>query len=240
MGRSTKDEKKREQERRIFEMFASHITLPAGEIVYDDRPDVLIDGPRKIGVEITDLYLADGDDPTSEQVQRRCREAVLERAQRLYLSTGGRPIEFHFAFAIERPIQSVEPLAVAIAQLASRLQHEHSGQIPDYLFDHIPELDWVYWNGKEYPDARWKITQSYSTPLLALPRVAKAIAEKTKSAAKYRPCDCYWLLIVVDFWNPAQDQDTSWPEGASVHSGAFERIWIYRTHWEPIQVPAYR
>jgi hypothetical protein len=76
--------------------------------------------------------------------------------------------------------------------------------------------------------------------LLALPRIEKAIAEKTERAKKYRACDAYWLLIVVNFWDPASDQDISWPEGAKVHAGAFERILLYRTHFAPIEVPTWR
>ncbi|MGF6238278.1 hypothetical protein P3T42_000003 [Paraburkholderia sp. GAS38] len=240
MGRSTKNQKKQEQEKAVFEMFARDFELPEGRVVYGDKPDVIIDGPRKIGIEITDLYLADGDNPDSEQVQRRHRDAVLQRAQSLHREAGGRSIELHFAFDFKKPIRKVEPLAKAIAELGRRIEQGPSGGIPDCTFDHIPELTWAYWNGREYPDARWRVTQSYGTPLLALPRIEKAVAEKTELAKKYRACDTYWLLIVIDFWNPASDQDISWPEGATVDAGAFERIFLYRTHFASIEVPTWR
>ncbi|MGN4069146.1 hypothetical protein ACS0Y7_31525 [Burkholderia gladioli] len=83
MGRSKKNQTKQERERAVFEMFASSFELPAGAISYGDKPDVIIDGARKIGIEITHLYHVDGDDPDSEQVQRRNRKAVVEQAQRL-------------------------------------------------------------------------------------------------------------------------------------------------------------
>lgn len=239
MGRSTKNKRKQEQERAVFEMFARGFELPAGVIVYGDKPDVIIDGPRRIGVEITDLYLADGDDPDSEQVQRRHRDAVIQRAQILHREAGGRSIELHFAFDFEKPIRKIEPLAEAIAELAHRIEQGPSGSITDCTFEHIPELTWMYWNGREYPDSKWRITQSYATPMLALPRIEKAIAEKTELAKKYLACDAYWLLFVINFWNPASDQDIAWPENAIVHAGAFERILLYRTHFAPIEVPTW-
>ena len=240
MGRSTKNQKKQEQERAVFEMFARDFELPAGAIVYGDKPDVVIDGTRKIGIEITDLYLSDGDDPDSEQVQRRHRDAVLQRAQTLHREAGGRAIELHFAFDFEKPIRKIGPLAKAIADLGLRVENELSGSIPDYTFEHIPELSWAYWNGREYPDARWRVTQSYATPLLSLPRIEKAIADKTELVKKYRVFEAYWLLMVVNFWNPASDQDVSWPEGETVHAGAFERIFLHRTHFAPFEVPTRR
>ncbi|MGN3966820.1 hypothetical protein ACS0ZG_32490 [Burkholderia gladioli] len=86
MGRSKKNQTKQERERAVFEMFASSFELPAGAISYGDKPDVIIDGARKIGIEITHLYHVDGDDPDSEQVQRRNRKAVVEQAQRLQMN----------------------------------------------------------------------------------------------------------------------------------------------------------
>ncbi|KWC80577.1 hypothetical protein [Burkholderia cepacia] len=240
MGRSTKNDKKREQEKAVFDLFARDFKLPQGAILHGDMPDVVIDGPRKIGIEITDLYHKDGDDPGSEQVQQRYRVAVVQRAQALHDAAGGRAIELHFAFNFEKPIHKVEPLAKAIAALGYSLEQGPSGVVPDNAFEHIPELEWVYWNGREYADAKWRVTQSYAVPSLALPRVEKTIAEKTERVKKYLACNEYWLLMVVNFWNPASDQDISWPEGATVHAGAFERILLYRTHFAPIEVPTWR
>ncbi|KVG35092.1 hypothetical protein WK72_21585 [Burkholderia ubonensis] len=240
MGRSTKNQKKQEQERSVFETFARDFELPAGEILYGDKPDVIINGQRKIGIEITDLYLTDGNDPDSEQVQLRHRDAVVQQAQTLYREAGGRSTELHFAFDFNIPIRKIESLAKAIAELGLRIESGPSGNVPYDMFEHIPELTWAYWNGREYPDARWRVTQSYATPLLSLPRIENAIANKTVLAKEYRACDAYWLLMIVNFWNPASDQDISWPEGTTVHAGAFERILLYRTHFAPIEVPTWR
>ena len=146
----------------------------------------------------------------------------------------------NYRLHFDKPIGKIEPLAKAIAELGRSIEQGPSDAVPDYAFEHIPELEWVYWNGREYPDAKWRVTQSYAVPSLALPRIEKTIAEKTELAKKYRPCDAYWLLMVVNFWNPASDQDISWPDGVTVHAGAFERIFLYRTHFVPIEVLTWR
>ena len=60
----------RDIERHYFEQFRGAYSLPTGEVSYFDRPDVLVRGDLKVGIEVTNFYLRDGRDPTSEQRQR--------------------------------------------------------------------------------------------------------------------------------------------------------------------------
>ncbi|MDN7599781.1 hypothetical protein QZM68_08435 [Burkholderia gladioli] len=237
MGRSKKNQTKQERERAVFEMFASSFELPAGAISYGDKPDVIIDGARKIGIEITHLYHVDGDDPDSEQVQRRNRKAVVEQAQRLHHAAGGRPVELHFAFNCEVPIRKIKPLAEAIAALGCLIENTASGSVARDLFEHIPQLSWAYWNGREYSNAQWRVTQSYSVPLLSVARVEQAVAEKSEAVMDYTACDEHWLLMIVNFWDPGSDQDISWPAGQVIDPGAFARLLIYKTHFGVVEVP---
>ena len=49
--------------------------------------------------------------------------------------------------------------------------------------------------------------------------------------------DC-WLLLVVDFMDPAQDQDSRWPAGETLKKSPFERIFLYKPQFgEFVQVP---
>jgi hypothetical protein len=56
---------------------------PYGEITYGDKRDVMIVGDRTIGIEITHLYLEDGKNPASQQVQRRVRPEVVATAEQI-------------------------------------------------------------------------------------------------------------------------------------------------------------
>lgn len=69
-------------ERYYFEQFRSHYPLPAGEVEFTDKPDVVISGAHTVGIEMTNLYLSSGADPSSEQVQRARRLQVIDVPRR--------------------------------------------------------------------------------------------------------------------------------------------------------------
>jgi hypothetical protein len=64
-------------------------------------------------------------------------------------------------------------------------------------------------------------------------RLRAIVAEKESKAANYASCDAYWLLIVVDFTDPAQDQEIT-TTGLKLSSGFFEKIIIYKPGFEDI------
>jgi hypothetical protein len=68
-------------ERHYFELFRKIYRLPNGQVKYGDKPDVIIEGERRLGIEVTNFYLERGEIPQSEQNQMRIREDVLKKAQ---------------------------------------------------------------------------------------------------------------------------------------------------------------
>lgn len=58
--------------------------------------------------------------------------------------------------------------------------------------------------------------------------MAATIAEKHNKLPAYKQCDAFWLLLVVDFIDRAQDQDIRWPDPAIEFSSPFERIIVYK------------
>jgi hypothetical protein len=225
-------------ERCYFKLFASHYDMPAGAVVFTDKPDVIVRGERSIGIEIANLYVDSGADPASEQVQRVRRLQVLERAQALHHESGGRHIELSVDFDPKCPIRDIEPLARSLTAIATEVDHSPSGQVNPTLFAQVPELRFVYHNRKEYPDAKWRSVQCHSVPCLSLGRLRELISDKTKKLSAYQPCDAYWLLLVVDFMDSAQDQDLHWPPGEVLGSSPFERVLLYKPQFaEVLQVP---
>lgn len=225
-------------ERYYFEPFRSHYEVPDGDLVFTDKPDVIVHGTQTIGIEIANLYLTSGADPASEQVQRVRRLQILERAQALHLASGGRHIELSVDFNLEYPIQELEPVALALAAIATKVEDSPSGQVSRMLFEHVPELRFLYHNQKEYADAKWRPVQGYSVPALSLERLRVLVFEKTKKLRNYQPCDFYWLLLVVDFMDPAQDQDFQWSVGEVFEKSPFERILLYKPQFgQVVQVP---
>lgn len=80
-------------EKYYFEMFRTHYPLPSGTITYKDTPDVILDGVRKIGIEIKNFFLEDGSLSESEQTQNGLREKVVSSAQQTYLAENGRNLK---------------------------------------------------------------------------------------------------------------------------------------------------
>jgi hypothetical protein len=59
------------------------------------------------------------------------------------------------------------------------------------------------------------------------------VAEKESKAADYAPCDAYWLLIIVDWTDSAQDQEIITAR-AKLPSSIFEKIIVYKPGFEDI------
>lgn len=97
------------------------------------------------------------------------------------------------------------------------------------MFDHIPELSFVYLGPNKGNDARWRVTQVYETPILSKEKLIEKIQNKDSKCDGYEECDSYWLLVAVDFFDRAQDQ--TFPNGSleGIKSDKFEKIWVYKT-----------
>lgn len=199
---------------------------------------MLIHGPLKVGVEIANLYISHGSNPASEQVQRPRRKQVIEKAQALHQANGGKRIELTVDFQPQHPITKIDPLAQAIAALAMQVENKPSAQVSPVLFKHIPELRFVYCNSNEYPDALWRSSQCFAVPYLSVERLREVVSEKTHKLANYEKCDAYWLLLVVDFMDSAQDQELQWPVGEQPLGSPYERVLIYKPQFgQVLEVP---
>jgi len=217
-----------EVERYYFEQFRTHFPLPTGVVEYTDKPDVIIHGERRLGVEIANLYLVHGSEPSSEQKQRHFRETVLQQAQARYRRAGGKKMELTISFDPRRPIKNAKEVAAALAVAAASIEDLPSGQVSRTYFANVPEVSFVYHSSIEYPDPVWRVCQRYTVPPLSLPRLATTIAEKHNKLPSYKQCDAFWLLLVVDFIDHAQDQDIRWPDSAIEFYSPFERIIVYK------------
>ncbi len=229
----------REIEQYYFSQFREHFPLPAGTVNHKDKPDVRIHGDRLLGIEIANLYLTHGADPNSEQVQSKRRDAATRDAQRQHLSAGGRNIELTVSFDPVHPITDVKAVAGALATVARAIQHFPAGPIPRPDFNNIPQVHFIYHNPTEYLDARWRVAQVFTVPNLSADRVTELVVAKEKLLPNYEYCDTYWLLLVVDFIDPAQDQEISWPLDRPSLKTLFERVIVYKpqfARWTEVPV----
>jgi hypothetical protein len=221
--------KNKEIEEFYFKMFRRDYKLPDGGIECGDKPDVILRGSRTVGIEITNFFLEDGSRPGSEQVQRGAREAVVAKAQQLFESRCKGRFELTFAFDRAVPILDQDGLAEKLASMGVQIQVLETGVLPRDVFQHIPELSFAYLNATEYEDARWRISQHYEGVSMSEDQLRLIVKAKEKKLKEYRPCDAYWLLVVVDFIDRAQDQEIPVGDLKNTTSQVFEKIIVYKT-----------
>ena len=216
-------------ERYYFEMFRKDYQLPPGTITYKDAPDVILEGVKKIGIEITNFFLEDGSRSESEQAQKKLREKVVSSAQRTYRAENGRNFEIAFGFDKANPIRNQKTLIAKMVQLAKSIEGNQTGQVQKEVFKAVPELSFVYLNTKEYGDARWRVVQVYNVPVMSRDRLVEIVKTKERRADQYEKCDAYWLLVVVDFMNSAQDQEIRVDGFDKIQTDVFEKVIVYKT-----------
>jgi hypothetical protein len=154
------------------------------------------------------------------------RNGVVEEAQRLYQSNGGRPVELTFGFdRISQ--QRRKALPRELAAFARRIEYKVSQTIILEL-DDAPEEVKFAWNAGQYQNPTWQAQQVYRVGLMDKDRLELIIREKETKVRAYEPCDAYWLLIFVNFFNPAQEQEVR-IDDPEVRSAAFEKIIVFKS-----------
>ncbi len=216
-------------ERYYFERFHKDYPLPSGTIIYGDSPDIIVEGERRIGIEITNFFREKGSLPESEQVQSKLREKVVSEAQRIYQTENGKKIEISFGFDEANPIRDQRKLVRKLVVLAKQIEKWETGKIRKDLFKAVPELSFVYLNAEEYKDAVWGVVQVHDVPIMSRDRLVDIVRDKEVCARKYKKCDAYWLLVIVDSINPAQDQEIQINGFEKIQTEVFEKVIIYKT-----------
>src|SRR5258707_15733927 len=109
-------------------MFRRDFQLPSGVGCYGDKPDVVICGARKIGIEITNFFLEPGHSASSEQRQRPRRTEAITAAQKFFQKQTGKNIEFTFGFDKARPIKNPTALAKTHRGSSKKTLHATHGR----------------------------------------------------------------------------------------------------------------
>lgn len=223
-------------EQHYFEQFRKAFAVPEGSVEYGDKPDVLVKGNVTTGIELTRFYLKPGGLHKSEQQQRPFRERVLSQAQRLHCAATGQNIELSVGFDDRRPIipARAKVLPGLLAEFTGTIDSSESGPIRRSLFQRsMPEIRSIYLNPKEYDDAKWRVMQVHPVELISAEAVEGIVRDKEVKRVGYKACDAYWLLIVVDWIDPAQEQEIR-VDGLKLGSAVFDRIIVYKPKFDHI------
>jgi hypothetical protein len=68
---------------------------------------------------------------------------------------------------------------------------------------------------------------------MSVDRLTEIIREKEAKVRQYATCDAYWLLIVVEFIDSAQEQEIR-IDGLTIESDVFQKIIVYKPGFEHI------
>lgn len=159
------------------------------------------------------------------------REAVISMAHQSYLDNGGKRIELSFSFDKVNYIRNQKQLVSKIAALAKDIDEFKTGLLRKDIFKDIPELSSVYLNAEEYEDPKWRIVQCYSGQSMSMERLRTIVRIKEEKSKCYKPCDVYWLVVVVDFSDRAQDQEIQITDFEKITSAIFEKVIVYKIHF---------
>ena len=221
-----------EIEKYYFERFTEDFPLPNGELEYGDKPDVIIISSKKIGIEIANLYLVDGAVEASEQVQRKRRESVIKLAEADYKLKSNLNHEFHISFNSKIPVIDVELTATKLINFITSIEKTLGNFFASNAFNISPEIYSVYRSPKQYTDAKWQTSQAFNGKNLQVARVRRIVQQKNEKISGYIYCDNYWLLLIVDFMDSAQDQEIEWPIDEAPIECKFEKVIIYKPQFK--------
>jgi hypothetical protein len=219
-----------------FEMFSKVFVLPEGKPTYSNNPDVIWEGKSKIGIEITNFYITDGKNLQSTQRQSSLREKAVLGAHKKYQAEGGKRIELTFSFDETNSIQDVNQTINKITELAKKIEQQKTGDIQKSEFSKIPELFSVYIYNADCENIDWRISQAHSSEYMSAKRLQEIISDKDSKVQQYQKCDEYWLLVVVNYFDPAQDWEIRLEDIRSVVSTKFKKILLYRLPHEEVVV----
>jgi hypothetical protein len=222
-------------ERYYFERFYAAYPLPDGILSYGDKPDVILRGEQKIGIEITNFFRQSGSLPQSEQRQKPWRTEIVATAQALYRAEGGRGIELTIRFDSSHPItpQRRRKLPGELASLAKQTDNQRSGPLDYSLLLSMPEIASVYLNARDYADATWRLNGAYHVEWMSIAGLEAIVREKEGKSGEYEPCDSYLLLVVVEGMDAAQEQEIR-VDGLKIPSDVFEKIFVYKPGFEHV------
>jgi hypothetical protein len=232
----TRPEKK-QRERLLFNHFASLVEIPAGQLDEGgESPDFVIHGDVTLGIEVTELHVKDGELSWQRQAPRRAE--ALRRAGAQYVAAGGPAFDFNFDFNPLPAAISIDEIARQALTAATASANGASGEMSWDLLESTPLVRWLYRPALTYAEPRWNDMPCHAVPFLDPVNVQRVVNAKGQKLASYRKCDLQWLVIGVDFWNPAQDQELTWPADEGLNLCGFDRVFIVKTLHKAYLEPA--
>jgi hypothetical protein len=240
----TKDENQKNDLRLFLELLGNLNGLPHD---FGDKPDLVIsEGPKRLGVEHTRLYVEQAELPSGRQFrpQERIHFQIAERAFEIFRNKHSIPLYLTVDFAEpynyrKRDVEEVAAALSLAVELAISLNTQSlaAGQdvrIEAWRFQHLglpfPRGVDSFHYQVVAPDRGfelWGPTSSYCVPHLSVSNIEARIAKKESLLKTYLTrCDECWLLMVTDVGWRSSHFDVP-PELADhLYITHFERVFV--------------
>ncbi len=206
--------------------------FPNGILEFGDKPDLVVKGEKTIGIEITQFYKQDGSKIESEQKQIKFRRQIIEETKAKYLGAGGKKIDLHISFEKKNAIRNVQKVVNGVLEIIPKIVGTKNGIIDYSLHSHLEEIFNIYLNDLGHDNAVWMDLTVNEVKISNIERLNEILARKLVSAKNYKSCDEFWLLICVDYWNPAQDQEIRIEYDNVLRQNVFKKVLLYKTVYE--------
>lgn len=211
------------EEKSILNRFKSNFSaFPEGEIEQSDQPDFIVDGTRKIGIEITQIFqdqenLEGSILRRTETYQRLLLEDIIDvlrdrkspiclldiSLNHLNFTTWIKPKTLAKRCANE--ICKNLPKDSDFSNFTLTIQNE--GQLPDFIYD------LTIWFSSSLTDFEYVESSGGVGMILTNEKLQFVLNKKEKLLKAYKECDEYWLIIkegssLADYF-PTIDVDKS-------------------------------
>lgn len=206
--------KKKREEKIYLDGFLKSLGQDAEIITADsESPDfVLRYKGQMIGLEISRVYISDGEGLDTLQARESQGTKILFKAQRAYKEFGGLPVlvqvVFHPGYSLSK--LPVNETAKALASLVKDLRPgERSSREwrPEDTMNPLPD-EITYIRVLSVPNedlAHWSVARGGWAASLTSERLQERIDEKSKRLPVYQQRNATnWLLLVVNSTNPSQ------------------------------------
>ena len=176
--------------------------------------------------------MVDGAVEASEQVQPNRRESVIKLAEANYKLKSNLNHEFYISFNSMAPLIDIKSTATKLVNFIISIEKTLGNFFTNNAFNISPEIYSIYRSSKQYPDAKWQTSQVFNGKNLQVARVREIVQQKNDKVSGYMHCDNYWLLLIVDFMDSAQDQEIEWPTDEAPIECKFEKVIIYKPQFK--------
>ena len=188
--------------------------FPSGDLRNHETPDFLVvtETQRKIGIEITRVFKADGKTKNSQQSVEATKEAITVFARMYSECLNLPPVDVSLLFSLRRPLnaKAQREIALRVAQVVhDNMPFQGESVTLEYGIggrrDQPIEVDLICINRVHPVDRHqwtWPEMGDVQTDVITL--LQRAINTKTeKLDACLRCCDECWLLIVAPSFKPS-------------------------------------